>query len=46
MGQNWYHVDATTGNLCGSDYLPISASDLGEMSFVYASRVKIDITAR
>ena len=46
IGNEWHHIDATTGTICGSDYIPISTSDDGEMSFVYASMVNVTVRKR
>ncbi|MEZ6091525.1 MAG: transglutaminase-like domain-containing protein [Pirellulaceae bacterium] len=37
----WHAVDPTSGTKCGSDYVPISHTETGHMTFLYASPVAI-----
>ncbi len=39
----WQQIDPTTGFGCGSDYLPLVVSDDGEISYIYASPVEIEL---
>ncbi|MCA9191900.1 MAG: transglutaminase domain-containing protein [Planctomycetales bacterium] len=38
----WQMIDPTTGIECGSDYIPLSISADGEMTWIYASSIQIE----
>ncbi|MBL8820043.1 MAG: transglutaminase domain-containing protein [Planctomyces sp.] len=39
----WIMVDPTTGTTCGSDYIPLSISESGEMDWLYTSMIVIKV---
>ena len=41
--QGWKHVDPSTNLNCGSDYIPITTSEDGEVPLIYASAVDIKV---